>query len=159
MSRLTHGMKHHPFYATWDSMMQRCNNPKCTNYKNYGARGITVSEEFKDCKVFINYIESLDGYSRGKQVDRIDNNKGYERGNLKWSTQSEQNYNKRVRSDNKSGYQGVAKAVNSPRWRAYIYVNKSQISIGIYNTVEEAVKARNNYIINNNLHHKIQSIV
>lgn len=80
-----HGMSRHKFYFIWDSMIQRCHNPNCTNYKNYGQRGIIVSEEFKDCTIFITYLESLSGYSIDKQVDRIDNDKGYERGNLKWS--------------------------------------------------------------------------
>lgn len=155
-----HGMKYHKFYSTWDSMMQRCNNPKSINYKNYGGRGIKVSEEFKDCKVFIAYLESLPDYFKGKTMDRIHNEGNYERGNIKWSTLVEQNLNKRIKSDNTSGYTGIAKAVNSPKWRAYIYLNsKTQISIGIYNTIKEAVEARNNYIINNKLNHKIQNYV
>jgi hypothetical protein len=155
-----HGMRYHKFYSTWDSMMQRCNNPKCTNYKNYGARGIIVSEEFKNCKTFIEYLESLPDYSKDKTMDRINNEGNYERGNLKWSTTVEQNLNKRIKSDNTSGYTGVAKAVNSPRWRAYIYLNsKKQISIGIYDTIKEAVEARNDYIISNKLNHKIQKYV
>ena len=153
-------MRYHKFYSTWDSMMQRCNNPKCTNYKNYGARGIIVSEEFKNCKTFIEYLESLPDYSKNKTMDRINNEGNYERGNLKWSTVVEQNLNKRIKSDNTSGYTGVAKAVNSPRWRAYIYAeSKKQISIGIYDTIKEAVEARNNYIISNKLNHKIQKYV
>jgi len=75
----------------------------------------------------------------------------------KWSTRKEQNLNKRVKSDNTSGYTGVAKAVNSPRWRVYIYLDsKTQISIGIYDTIKQAVETRNKYIIDNNLNHKIQ---
>lgn len=162
MSRKTHGLRYHPFYATWDSMMQRCFNPKCTNYKNYGARGITVSEEFKDCRIYISYIESLSNYSESSnyQVDRINNDGNYERGNLRFSSFLEQNHNKRVKSDNKTGYKGVAQAVNSPRWRSYIYLeSKTQISVGIFNTIKEAVEARNQYILDNSLPHKIQDYV
>jgi hypothetical protein len=152
-----HGLRQHRFYSTWDSIMQRCNNPNCTNYKNYGARGITISKEFKDCKTFIEYLESLPDYSKDKQIDRINNDSNYERGNLKWSTRKEQNLNKRIKSDNTSGYTGVAKAVNSPRWRSYIYLDsKTQISVGIYDTIKEAVEGRNNYIITHKLTHKIQ---
>lgn len=154
-----HGMKKHPLYTTWDSMMQRCNNPRCTNYPNYGGRGIKISDEFKDCKTYISYIESLPNYliTNNLQVDRINNDGHYERGNLKLSSQVEQNHNKRVRSDNKTGYKGVAKAVNSPKWRSYIYLDsKTQVGIGIFETIKEAVAARNQYIIDNNLPHKIQ---
>lgn len=159
MSRKTHGLRYHSLYATWDSMMQRCNNPKHRSYKNYGEREITVSEEFKNCKNFIEYIESLPNYSEDNQIDRIENDKGYERGNLRWLNRSEQNLNKRTRSDNTSGYQGVSKAVNSPRWRSYLYLDtKIQISIGIFDTIKEAVEARNKYITDNKLSHKIQII-
>lgn len=158
MSRTTHGMKHHPLYPTWDSMMQRCNNSNCTNYKNYGARGIQVSDEFKDCKVFIAYIQNLPNYSNSTdiQLDREDNNGNYERGNLRWRTRVEQNLNKRTRSDNTSGYQGISKAVNSSKWRAYLYKDKKQHDIGIFDTIEEAVEGRNQYIKKNKLSHKIQ---
>lgn len=159
MSRKTHGLRYHPFYATWDSMMQRCFNPNSINYKNYGARGIVVSEEFKDCKTYISYIESLSNYSLNLdyQIDRINNDGNYERGNLKFSSLIEQNHNKRVKSDNKTGYKGVAQAVNSSRWRAYLYLDsKTQISIGIFDTIKQAVEARNQYILDNNLPHKIQ---
>lgn len=156
-----HGMKKHPLYSTWDSMMQRCFNPKCTNYKNYGARGIIVSEEFRDCKTYILYIESLPNYSSNNklQVDRIDNDGNYERGNLKLSTLTEQNHNKRVRNDSSTGYKGISKAVNSPRYRSYLYQNNKHISIGIFDTIKEAVEARNQYIKQNNLPHQIQVYV
>lgn len=109
-NRQTHGLKHHPLYSRWDSMMQRCNNPKNTNYKHYGGRGIKVSEEFKNCKIYIDYIQSLPGYSLNKfnQVDRIDNDGNYERGNLKWSGTVEQIINTRIRINNKTGYKGDA---------------------------------------------------
>lgn len=157
-NRQTHGLRYHKFYGTWDSMMQRCNNSKSTNYKNYGARGIKVSEEFKDCKTFIKYIESLPNYSEDKQIDRINNDLGYQRNNLKWSDRTEQNLNKRVKSDNSTGYTGVSKAVNSTdNYRAYLFIKNKYINIGIFDSIEEAVKARNKYILDNNLNHKIQS--
>lgn len=161
MSRKTHGLKYHSLYATWDSMMQRCNNPKHNSYKNYGARGIKVSEEFKNCKIYIEYIESLPNYFQFTklQVDRIDNNQDYKRDNLRLATQDQQHHNKRNRSDNKSGYKGVAKAVNSSKWRAYIYQSKKQVMLGSFNTIKEAVEARNQYIIDNKLFHKIQTYV
>ena len=86
MSRKTHGLRHHPLYKTWDSMMQRCNNPKHGSFKNYGKRGVYVSEEFKDCSIFISYLESLPNYSSKKikrlTIDRIDNSKGYTQDNI-----------------------------------------------------------------------------
>ncbi len=161
-NRTMHGLKYHPLYSRWDSMMQRCNNKNCTNYKDYGGRGIEVSEEFKDCKIYIKYIESLKGYKidLDLQVDRINNNGNYERNNLKLSTQTEQKLNTRLRKDNIIGYKGISKAVNSKgKYRAYLYLNKEQISIGIYCSIEEALSARNKYILDNNLLHEVQSFL
>ena len=35
-----------PLYRTWYAMIQRCHNPKNADYKNYGGRGISVSERW-----------------------------------------------------------------------------------------------------------------
>ena len=42
---ITHGMSRTKVYKAWQSMKQRCDNPKCPEYKHYGGRGITVCEE------------------------------------------------------------------------------------------------------------------
>lgn len=155
--KTTHGLRYHKYYPIWDGMMQRCLNDKSTSYKNYGSRGISVSEEFKNCEKFISYIESLPNYSEGKQIDRINNDGNYEKGNLRWATKQEQSFNTRVRIDNNSRYTGVSKLKNKEKWRAYIFLSSNnQIHIGTFNTIKEAVFARNNYIIKNNLKHKIQ---
>ena len=88
--------KHYKNQARWYAMMKRCSNTKDANYKNYGGRGIYVSEEFKTFEFYHEYIKSLDGYNTPYlSLDRIDNDKGYERGNLRWTTQRTQTINKR----------------------------------------------------------------
>ena len=78
-------------------MRARCNNPNNKSYKNYGARGITVCDEWnRDFQTYWNYVSKLDHYGEeGYTLDRIDNNKGYEPGNVRWATKSEQERNKR----------------------------------------------------------------
>ena len=142
--------------------MQRCYNLNSTNYKNYGARGIKVSEEFKDINNYIKYIENLFGYEENTklQVDRINNSKNYESGNLKLSTSKEQSHNQRVRKDNKSGYTGIVISTNLKKWRSYIFLNsKTQIVLGTFDTIEKAIDVRNKYIVDNNLPHKLQTYV
>jgi hypothetical protein len=81
-------------------MKTRCYNKKRADYKYYGGRGITVSEEFRsDFLVWFNYVTSLPNYENREKlnltIDRVDNNKNYERGNLRWATKKQQVKNSR----------------------------------------------------------------
>ena len=84
-------------YRRWLAMRARCGNPNNKAYKNYGGRGITVCNEWnKSFQAYYDYVSKLEGYGDdGKTLDRIDNNKGYEPGNVRWATRSEQEKNKR----------------------------------------------------------------
>lgn len=86
-------------YHVWAAMKQRCFNEKETAFYYYGARGITIAEEFKKFLTWYEYVKQLPNYefreSLKLTLDRIDNNKGYERGNLRWITMAEQSKNKR----------------------------------------------------------------
>lgn len=92
---ITHGLhKRNGLYVTWCSMINRCENPKNERYKNYGARGITVCEEWRNgYKVFYKWAIGA-GYSKGLSIERIDNDKGYSPENCKWIPRGEQSFNK-----------------------------------------------------------------
>ena len=76
------------------------------------------------------------------QVDHIDNNKTNNRWeNLREATNSQNNMNKGVRSDNTSGYKGVYWDSWKHKWRAEIYVNRKKIYLGAYIEIEDAIKA------------------
>lgn len=80
-------------YNRWYNMLERCYNPKNNRYLYYGARGISVCEEWKLFNTF--YIWCIDTYQDGLSLDRFDNEKGYNPSNCRWATKSEQARNQR----------------------------------------------------------------
>ncbi|MET7347444.1 hypothetical protein [Streptomyces mirabilis] len=88
----THGMSDSPTYSTWESMIQRCTNPRCKDYADYGGRGITVCQRWR---TFENFLADMGVKPEGRSIDRIDNDGSYEPGNCRWATLSEQNSNQR----------------------------------------------------------------
>lgn len=80
----------------YSNIKQRCTNPKHPSYHNYGARGITL--QFKSCAEFVAYVTQLPGCDKNLELDRIDNNGHYAKGNLRWASDMEQSGNTRKSS-------------------------------------------------------------
>lgn len=79
----------------YHGMMYRCYNPKCKSYKDYGARGITVCEEWRnDKQAFIDWAYA-NGYKDELSIDRIDNDGNYNPWNCRWVTIKQQVNNRR----------------------------------------------------------------
>lgn len=78
-------MSRHPLIHIHGSMMQRCNNPKNPAYKDYGARGIKVCEEWRRGIDFLNWA-LLNGWHSGLEIDRRDNSLGYSPDNCHFVT-------------------------------------------------------------------------
>lgn len=81
-------------YNSWDKMMRRCTDNNDERYKYYGARGITVCNEWNKFRPFYEWALSH-GYDDKLTLDRIDVNGNYEPSNCRWITMKEQNNNKR----------------------------------------------------------------
>lgn len=90
-----HNNSTHPLYGVWTMMKQRCYNHNNKSYKNYGARGIKVCDEWKnDFITFYNWaIEN--GYKDGLTIDRLNVNEDYSPNNCAWVTQKIQQNNRR----------------------------------------------------------------
>jgi hypothetical protein len=81
-------------YSTWVGMIDRCENPRNKSFPDYGGRGIRVCPEWRDS--FPGFLAEV-GRRPGPEfsIDRIDNSRGYEPGNVRWATRLQQNRNRR----------------------------------------------------------------
>lgn len=95
------GQSKHSAYESWKAMKRRCFDPNKHNFKHYGGRGIGV---------FVDWVDNFDAFVRdackcnptwapGLQLDRINTNGHYVPGNVRWATPSQQNHNRRSKSE------------------------------------------------------------
>lgn len=140
-------------YHVWRNMLDRCYNKKCCNYKNYGAVGVTVCEEWKSYAVFKewfndNYYELDDERVELDKDILIDGNNIYSPNtcifvpiiiNLMFKGHKRKN-------DLPKGIKRKGK-----KYTARITKHKQEYYLGIFNTKEEAyssyINARNLYIL------------
>ena len=96
-SKTTHGKKNTKIYHVWQSMKCRCGNKNNKSYKDYGARGIKVCDEWLEENGFLNfyYWATNNGYSESLTIDRINVNGNYEPSNCRWVSRLVQSNNKR----------------------------------------------------------------
>ncbi len=141
---LQHGMSHTSIHNTWMSMLQRCNDKKCSAYKDYGARGVKVCDRWLD---FRNFLEDMGlPPQKGLTLDRYPNNDGnYEPGNVRWATKKEQANNRR--SSRFITFRG--KTMTVTQWEDYFSFARGVVAHRLYNgwTVERALTQPQKVII------------
>ena len=111
-------------YRSWDSMKQRCTNPKAPKYEYYGGRGIAFCERWAS---FANFLEDMGERPKGKTLDRINPHGDYCPENCRWATRLEQARNttaskldadrvsqiKKIRAETGMTYKALAEKFNS----------------------------------------------
>lgn len=123
-------------YNAWRALLERCRNPNHQHYALYGGAGVTVCAEWTEYKNFV--ADMGEPEDKQMQIDRIDPTKGYCPENCRWATRSQNSANRRGWS--KLGLKGVTQRP-SGRFAAVMHVAKKLVTLGTFDTAEEAARA------------------
>jgi len=156
IGKTTHGQSKTRLYRIWNNMKTRCYSKDAINFKDYGGKGVKVCDEWLNDFMSFNTWCGNNGYSEELTIDRIDSNGDYTPSNCRWVGALIQGRNTtELQRNNKTGYRGVSKKVNSNKYTAQIGVDGKVIFIGYFTTAKEAAIAYNQYVIDNCLEHTI----
>lgn len=90
---LIHGMRYSREYSAWQAMKRRCLSRTNKDFRRWGGTGVTVCKEWADS--FEAFFMDVGPRPSGTSIDRIDNTRGYEPGNVRWATARQQAENRR----------------------------------------------------------------
>lgn len=90
-------VKDRRLYNRWCLMRRRCYDRSFISYAEYGARGITVCDEWRTDYLKFQSWAFANGWRSGLTIDRIDGTKGYSPDNCRWVTPTEQSENRSIK--------------------------------------------------------------
>lgn len=134
-----HGLRNDPIYSRCIKAIARCHNPKDPKFPRYGGRSIEVFHEWrKDIGKFVRFLKELPGANNSSlSIDRIDNDRGYEPGNLRFTCNSVQIRNQSARGE--IPFVGVSR--NGHKYKAQIWIEGATKYLGTFDTPEKASEA------------------
>lgn len=124
---ITHGGSGTRLHKIWKQMRIRCRCKTNPTYKFYGARGISICEEWDDFAVFREWALSH-GYADDLSIERIDNDQNYCPENCKWIPRSEQSKN--TRNVKRYTFDGITMCHND--WAREIGISPSTLTQRIH---------------------------
>jgi len=155
MGKFKHGYYGTRLYKSWEAMKSRCYRKSYRYFHRYGGRGIVVCDEWKNNAVAFIEWSLKNGYSDQLTLDRINNDGNYEPSNCRWVTRQENNLNRALPKNNKSGYRGISWNNTEKCWKACLQYNNKLHNIGNFKNINDAVCAYNEYVTKNNLPHQL----
>ena len=142
----THGKSQDSLHKRWKSMLSRCHNPKDSQYKNYGAKGVQVCQEWRDSFLLFEEWAYNNGYKKELELDKdiMCRKLGfipyrYSPITCIWVTRSENQKNKMdsKKSGCTSKHLGVSWNKSMKKWKC----TYKRRHCGYYDTEEEASKS------------------
>lgn len=135
---LKHGLCNTRLYDIWESMKQRCFYENSISYRNYGGRGITVCDEWKQSFIAFYKWATSNGYQENLTIDRINLDGDYEPTNCRFITMKEQGRNKR--NNRVIEYRGESHCISE--WAEKMKIKKTTLYQRLKNgwDVEKAFK-------------------
>lgn len=128
-----HGESRTRLYQIWTDIKNRCYCESLPAFAYYGARGITVCDQWRNDYVAFREWALTTGYTTPLEIDRIDVNGNYEPGNCRWATRKQQMGNTRKRRDAvTSKFKGVSKHSQHGTWIAQMSDNGRTIYLGSF---------------------------
>ncbi len=111
-------------YSRWKAMRNRCNDPFNARY---GGRGISYDPAWND---YLVYAADVGEPPEGMELDRIDNDKGYYKDNVRWVPRAVNNRNQGSYKSNTTGIAGVSWHAQRQVWVAYTRAPQRQLYCG-----------------------------
>lgn len=147
----THGLTkgNKKLHWVWAAMIQRCVNNKSKDYPDYGGRGISVCDAWRDDFSKFHEWSLSNGYADGMTIDRKNNDLGYCPENCKWVSVKNQMRNQRKTIFIE--WNGQRKALTE--WAELIGISEKTLRARLINykwpvekaLTEKAVKGRNQH--------------
>jgi hypothetical protein len=110
-------------YKAWLGIRKRCDSAVSKGHERYIDRGIQMCDEWRnDYVAFLSHIGRRPSPSHS--VDRIDNDKGYEPGNVRWATPEEQANN--TRANRRISHAG--KTMSIAQWARTVGIDKTTLA-------------------------------
>lgn len=149
MGKRIHDIEDKRILQCYDDMKARCYNPNNKEFRNYGARGIVVCDEWlASRRGFVLWARSS-GYQDALTLDRRDSDLGYSPNNCRWATLTVQARNKRPISGRTSEYTGVSAHGVTGKWLVAIGLSGGSYYLGVYTT---EIEAAHMYVAYTNYH-------
>jgi len=142
--KIKHNMHKTPTYYSYNNMLQRCYNPKNTNYYKYGAVGITVIDRWNPSKggSFENFVEDMGERPLNHTLNRVNSALIYSKETCEWADNYTQSYDQKLNKRNKTGVAGVRFRKDRLKYESHFNHNGESMLLYYGDSLEDAIKAR-----------------